>query len=292
MNISFNNADNTNFKVRRQKFGFGSLILILIIGAVFAAAGGFAYKSMQVDKSWPRIQGEIVDVSKNISNGSTTYTPIIKYVVRGTNYQVTSSSSSSFYPTIGGKKEIAYNPSQPDQAKVIEGSGITMLILLFPAIGVLMLILGPTLFIRSVKRSQRIKSLMESGQKIQGIIVDIKSMGSNNNTAYKIVVAANDNLGTVQNYTSDSLSGTAGLAMTDFRNNPIPIDVYIDSANPQNYYVDISDIPNLTPQRIGDLIKSAVTNNQMKSVVPPKISSPVPQQPVSIKPPTPDQPTR
>ena len=46
--------------------------------------------------------------------------------------------------------------------------------------------------------------------------------------------------------------------MADFRNNPIAIDVYIDTTNPKKYYVDISDIPNLTPERIQELIKSAL----------------------------------
>ena len=103
---------------------------------------------------------------------------------------------------------------------------------------------------------------MQSGQKLQGILVDVQSEGSDNNSGYKIVVSATDTSGAVQNYVSDSLTGIGGLAIADFRSNPIPIDVYIDPANPQNYYVDVADIPNLTPERIGELIKSAMQNKQ------------------------------
>ncbi len=93
---------------------------------------------------------------------------------------------------------------------------------------------------------------------MQGILTDIQSTGGNNNGSYKIVISATNIAGVVQNYVSDSLNNIAGLAMADFRNNPIPIDVYIDPTKPQNYYVDISDIPNLTPERIAQLTQSAV----------------------------------
>ena len=71
-----------------------------------------------------------------------------------------------------------------------------------------------------------------------------------------------------QKYKSDSLTGIGGLAMADFRTNPIPIDVFIDPSNPAEYYVDVSDVPNLTPERIATLIKNAaaqvgiMSNNQ------------------------------
>ena len=83
-------------------------------------------------------------------------------------------------------------------------------------------------------------------------------------------MSATDNTGVVQNYVSDSLNGVAGLAMADFQNNPILIDVYVDLINPQNYYVDISDIPNLTPQRISELIQAASQGMQPHTVFNPQ----------------------
>lgn len=314
MNISFNNFGNTNFKVRRQKFGIGLLIFLILFGAVLTAVGIFAYKSMQIDESWTRTQGEVADVSSRISDGSTTYTSVIKYEINGKSYQV-SSSSGSTSPNIGEKREVAYNPARPHQSKVSDASSFKLLVMLFPVIGIAMLILAPFLFIKSKKRSNRIKNLMQTGQKLQGILVDIQMMGvsSDNNNTYKIAVSAADSSGKVQNYTSDSLSGVAGLAMADFQNKPILIDVYVDPGDPQNYYVDISDIPNLTPQRIGDLIKSAVSPAQPNTItgtvqqtaqsVQQTPSVPQPSQPMqppttsnpnfppSVSPPPPSEPT-
>lgn len=266
MNISFN-SNIANFKVRRQQFGIFSLIFLLLFGAVFAGSGLFFINSSKIDSSWNRISGEIVDSSSRISNESTTYNPVIQYSVDGQNYRLTSSSGSSFYPNIGGKLEVAYNPSRPDQAKVVDGVGAQAFLWLFPVIGIGILVLAPILFIRSMHRSKKIKNLMQTGQKLQGVLVDVQSTGSSdNNNTYKIVVSATDISGAVQNYVSDQLGGIGGLAMADFRKNPIPIDVYVDPANSQNYYVDISDVPNLTPERIGELIKSAA-NKQPQSIV-------------------------
>ncbi|QQS18043.1 DUF3592 domain-containing protein [Candidatus Saccharibacteria bacterium] len=252
-----------NYKARRQKFGIGSLLFLMLFGAIFTGVGVFALISNKVDPSWTRVTGEVVDSSSHRNDGSTTYSPIVQYEVNGQSYRVASSISSSSYPRIGEKREIAYNPVRPDQSKVVQSASTQWIIYLFPMVGVACLAIAPYAFIRSARRSNNINQLMQSGQKLQGILVDIRPDGSNNNSGYKIVVAATDPSGAVQNYTSDSLTGIGGLAVADFRNTPIPIDVYIDPLRPQDYYVDVADIPNLTPQRIGELIKSATQNKQV-----------------------------
>ncbi len=283
MNISSNNFGNTGFKVRRQNFSIGSLIFLILFGAVFTGVGLAIYKSTQTDDSWTRVQGEVASVSSRISEGSTLYTPVVSYEANGKAYQVAGNGGSSSYPNIGDKREVAYNPTRPDQSKVVESAGSKMFILIFPAVGIAMLILAPILFIKSLQRSSRIKNLVRTGQKVRGVLVDIQTnSGNNNNHTYNIVVSAADNSGGVQNYTSDSLSGIAGLAMADFRNNPIPIDVYIDPTNTQNYYVDVSDIPNLTPQRISELIKSAVSSTQPNTIVQGQAPPPIVQQPPNM----------
>lgn len=253
----------TNYKARRQKFGIGSLLFLMLFGAIFTGLGVLALVSNKVDPSWTRVTGEVVDSSSHRNDGSTTYSPIVQYEVNDQSYRVVSSISSSSYPRIGEKREIAYNPVRPDQSKVVQSASTQWFIYLFPIVGVACLAIAPYAFIRSARRSNNINQLMQSGQQLQGILVDIRPDGSNNNSGYKIVVAATDPSGAVQNYTSDSLTGIGGLAVADFRNTPIPIDVYIDPLRPQDYYVDVADIPNLTPQRIGELIKSATQNKQV-----------------------------
>lgn len=248
------------FKTKRQKFGVSSLLFLVLFGAAFTAAGVFAIKSNEVNAGWKTVGGKTVSSSSYISDGSKMYTPVVEFKVDGQSYTTTSRMSSSSAPRVGEGRQVAYNPSRPDESKVIEGIGSTWWLYLFPIVGIVCLVAAPYTFIRSLKRGGDIDKLMRSGQKLQGVLVDVQSQGSSGDSGYKIVVAAIDTAGVVQNYTSDSLTGIGALAMADFRNKPIPIDVYVDPTNVQSYYVDVSDIPNLTPERISELIKFATQN--------------------------------
>jgi len=248
-------------KPKRLKSGIGTLIFLMLFGLVFAAAGLFIRSSMQIDPNWTIISGEIIDVSRNSGtrDRSDTYSPIVEYVVDGQAYIATSNFSSSSYPTIGGSKEVAYNPLSPGESKIVQGGFSKLLWLIFFLIGVLCFVLGPVLFIRSHIRGRDIKKLIGYGLKLQGVLVDVKTTGGKQKSS-KILVSAVDLAGQVQTYESDSLTDIANLYMADYRKNPIAIDVYLDPTDHENYYVDISDIKGITPQRINDLIKLAQTN--------------------------------
>ena len=269
MNISFNSnlANMTSVKARRQKFGIGSLIIMIIIGVVFLGIGKAVVKGTSVNSSWTKVTGSVVSVSSNINNGSTTYTPVVQYTVNGQQYQVTSSISSSAYPAVGSTKQVAYNPSQPSDAKVVTSAGQLWFVYLFPVVGVLLVIGAPILFVRSIRRSKDIKSLQQTGTKLQGILSDVLMAGQTNTngggTTYKMVVTATNLSGQPQNFTSDTIRGIGGITLAHFQSNPIPIDVYVNPSNPNDYYVDISDIPELTPEKISELIRQSVNNQHM-----------------------------
>lgn len=253
------------FKAKRDKMTVRGLIMLMGLGAAFIVASFFIFNSLKIDDSWIRTKGEVVGSTSRLSDGSTQYTPIISYEVKGRTYKVTSNGSSSMAPSIGDEREVAYDPAQPNVAKVVETTGILAFLLLFPIVGLAILILVPIYFVKSLKRSRHIKHLMQSGNKLEGVLVDT-SRGNSNSMV--ITVAAVDGKGETRNYVSDPILGAAGLALADFRNEPVPIDVYVDPSKPDDYYVDISDIPNLTPQRIGDLLKRAVQKNNPSEAQP------------------------
>jgi len=249
-----------NPKVRRQKFGVGSFLALFVAGAVFVGAGYLLMQSTKIDPSWTRVEGKVIGSNpvSGSTNSGVTYAPVVQYTVNGTPYTITSGSSSSIHPSVGSQKEVAYNPQSPNDAKVVDGTGTKAILAIFPVIGIVLLILAPVLLVRSMHRSKDITNLRQSGQKLQGIITNIQTANTNNNvTTYKIEVSATDQTGAVKQYVSDSLTGIGGLAMADYQTNPIPIDVYVNPANPNDYYVDISDVPNLTPDRIKQLISEA-----------------------------------
>ncbi len=169
MGINFNsNMLGSGFKVKRQKFGVGSLVFLLIFGAAFVGAGFLVINGVQIDSSWQRTNGEVVDVYDRTDNGSTTYGPVVKYSVNEQEYQMTGSLSSSFIPTVGERREVAYNPQQPNEAKLVEGIGATWWLWLFPVLGIGMMVVALISFIRSLKRSNTINDLIRTGYKVQG----------------------------------------------------------------------------------------------------------------------------
>ncbi len=247
------------FKTRREKFGIGSLLVLLLIGAVITGFGVVIYNSARINPNWTKVDGKVVSVNTDSSGSGNTYSPVVSYQANGQTYKVASSSSTSSYPQIGSTKQVAYDPAAPADAKVVSSGFISAFILVLLGIGVFLILLAPVLFVRSLRRSKDISKLKGSGQKVAGVITDIQSVsngGNNQGSKYRIVVSATGLSGTVQNYTSDWVTGIGGLAMTDYRQNPVPIDIYINPTNPDDYYVDISEIPNITPERIMQLVKS------------------------------------
>lgn len=149
----------------------------------------------------------------------------------------------------------------------VKTEGSPWLLYIFPVVGVIAIILGITSFIRSQRRNANISQLMQTGQKVQGVLIDLKSSGDTKNTQYQLIVSAPDLGGVVQDYVSDPLNSIGGLMLIDIRATPVPIDVYIDSMNPKNYYVDLADIPNLTAQQITDMV-SRVAASQAHGDIP------------------------
>lgn len=261
MGISFNLSNSSSgFQPKRKKFGLGSLTLLLLAGLVFLGTGLTGRSAATVDPGWTRISGRVIGASTHATTRETNYAAIVQYTVSGKKYQVTSSISSSAYPSIGASQEVAYNPAHPDDAKVVESTGTDVWIDVIIGVGLLILVMTPVAFVRSLQRSNTINRLLREGQKRQGVLVDIRRIDgslTNRRTAnpvYRLIVSATDFTGTVQTYKSDLITGGLGsLSLIDFRAHPVPIDVYVSSANPQDYYVDISKLPNLTPEYIARL---------------------------------------
>ncbi len=160
-------------------------------------------------------------------------------------------------------------------ANTVEKTGPDWFIYIFPVAGVFIVVLGFISFVRALQRNADIKRILQTGRKVQGVLTDVTVKGDSKRTDYRIVVAAPDLSGVVQSYISDSVNNIGGLAMADFHNTPIPIDVYLDSSDPKKYYVDISDIPNLTMERITELLQKAQKEQTASSINAPNQHKPL-----------------
>lgn len=273
MNISFGNGI-TRFlgKPKRNGFGVGSLVMMIFLGLVFTGASlPFVGKEL-VASQWPTVRGTITHVttSRN-SDNQTMYQPTVTYSVNGTSYQTTPNFTSSAARSVGDTMTIAYNEADPGDS-VIRSQGFDLFIYLFPLIGLTCLVLAPILYIKSRRRGSTISNLTSRGQKVSGIVTNILDERTANSGGIKVVVSATDpTTGQVNEYISDEVTGNT-FGLLQYRTNPIPMDVYISQANPEEYYVDISDIPSLTPEKIMSLIQGSAaspsTQNFTESLTP------------------------
>lgn len=132
----------------------------------------------------------------------------------------------------------------------------TLLLLLFPLIGLILFVLVTWSYVRSILRTREIAALLSTGMRVEGVLTDIKMRRNNKRETFHLVVTAPDPYGEVREYDSDQLLGIpAGLAGADLKEYPVPIDVFINQEDFSKYYVDLADIPSLTPERIKDLVQ-------------------------------------
>lgn len=249
MENSLRNINISGYSVRRAKFPLWYYLLLIFFGLVFTLSGLYFFGQTRIDSSWKWVEGKVVEVKTtqkrddDTNKVDTSYTPTIMYTIDGKSYKVQGKFSSRTKPEIGSSWQVAYNPDKPDQAKfwVSSASKVTSLLSLF--IGIAILILTLFMICVATQRSRRIKKLIQTGQRVEGVLFDIRQMKPNSKSkTYKLVIAAKNSTGAMQYYTSDPVTGSGALQNIDFRNSTIPIAVYIDTANSKQYFVDTSTL--------------------------------------------------
>lgn len=120
-------------------------VLFLAIGIGLIVGGSILKKATdQKIAEWTKVEGYVDRYITRDDDDDIMYTEIVKYVAAdGNTYEVKSSSSSNVKPTIGAKREVAYNPLNPDEAIIVSDSkmGTTLMFIVggvFTAVGVLM----------------------------------------------------------------------------------------------------------------------------------------------------------
>lgn len=301
MQFSFGGNNYTNLgignsmlgKPRRNTFGVGVFMFLLLIGLSFTIVGVFMTKSMLERKDWPTTTGKVTNVSASYdADNRKLYTPTVEYTIDRQTYTAKSSTSSSSRPSIGSQQSVQYNPGDPSEGYT--NDGMQWLSILVLAVGIITSIIAPLGYIRSRKRSGAINTLKQQGIKTQGVVTNIISMANQPNTAShtKVVVTAIDpTTQQPREFESDSMAGSI-IGFANYQQQPVAIDVYIDSANPANYYVDIDELPSVSAENIQSLLAGvmsrAAPSVQAAESVTPTTTLTTPQAPVA--PPVTNQP--
>lgn len=93
--------------------------LNLLFVVFFVIGGWYGYNSWRLVTAGGRVAGEVVDLEASTSEGSTTYSPVVDYVVKGETYTFYGGSSSN-PPAyhIGQVVEMLYALDDPGTAQI------------------------------------------------------------------------------------------------------------------------------------------------------------------------------
>lgn len=148
------------------RFGKGKLITTYVLCLIFIVIGFFAWSASKIDSSWIKTQGKIVSFeastrevsssSQNSTGGTnnttrteTVYKPTLEYTVDGQTYKIESSAVENNQDGLGQMRQIAYNPSNPSEAKADIGAVGILFLIVFVLGGALFAIVGTILYKRA-----------------------------------------------------------------------------------------------------------------------------------------------
>ncbi|MCM1227164.1 MAG: DUF3592 domain-containing protein [Clostridium sp.] len=223
------------------KFIFNLIgVIFTIVGAVFLISGSiYLISDIDFRSNAEQTQGTIrhieTDVYRWRGKLRTSHYVTVEYTVDGENYSCEIGQyNSGMY--VGKELTIYYDPDEPGNARIYS----VVLPAVFMGIGGLFLILGIVFIAVNAASSKRIKSLMENGEALTGIVTNVTlntSMRVNGRHPYKAECEVTDPysgeryLYSSKNVTED-ISGLIGSEVT----------VYTDRNDRSKYYVDIDGL--------------------------------------------------
>lgn len=210
---------------------FALVGLIFLISGIVTTISDINFKN-----NAEQTQGEIIDIERESyrSHGKTRthHYVTIGYTVDGEYYErELSQYNSGMY--VGKELTVYYDPDEPGNSKI--SSHVFQVV--FIGMGGLFFVLGMTFIMVNVTSSKRIKSLMENGEALTGIVTNVTlntSMRVNGRHPYKAECEVIDPysgdryLYSSKNVMAD-ISGLIGSEVT----------VYTDRNDRSKYYVDI-----------------------------------------------------
>lgn len=207
----------------------------LIIGGVFSVISSSKFKNTAIETT-----AEVISVSKHTdTDGDTSYTVYVSYIVDGTMYN--GSYSTSSYVPEGSNQTIYYDRNNPNKMKfsLSSSGGIIMSVFGIPFCAV-----GVGLLIIKINKIRSKKRAIESGDKIyadfQKVTINY-SYSVNNRNPYIIICTGKDNLtGQIRTFQSENLWDNPEYVIRE--KNIVTFPVYIDTINRKNYYLSLENL--------------------------------------------------
>ena len=266
---------------KNVKKGYKVFTIFLVVGIIFfvVIAAILVFNKKKQNSLDSSTMSTRIEVSEHIDDeGTTMYSPIYYFDVRGQEFKCTSNSSSSIRPKT--ESQMVYydskNPTKCMTAYSVKGNKILLLVLIIPTILILIAVLN---YVKTNKRVKLINELNQRGKLIKKLPYRLEDTGTIINgvpirrpvVEYKLASGERVTLKGDPRY-DHKTSDDDGF-----------VDLVIDEQNPNNYFIDF-EINRLTGNTQADynteLPKEPVPVMQAQPTAPQAV--PV-QQPQSIE---------
>lgn len=225
-------------KVRIIFWIFAAIGLLMLMGGSYLYLSGYSQ-----EKSGIVTTGEIIDLSVHRSDNVISYCPVVKYTDGQDAYIMESSYCSSGYRNASGDNiDIIYQPGIPGNAVISAFGGLYGGAVILLGMGVIFALVGTLPLMIMHRRGKSVQRLLRDGMPVKAGITgtDMNTMISiNGRSPYRIVAQVHNRAeNTVKLYYSHNIEfDPAPFIHQEF------VTVYVDTKNPDNYFMDISFLP-------------------------------------------------
>jgi hypothetical protein len=233
--------------MRRTSIGY-------VVGAMFIVVGtGFIWGGISMftsDQRFAKIavpgEGTILEINRSSSTSGNdtnkvTFYPLVRFQTPdGKNIEFIGAGSSEPGYTVGQTVPVLYNPSQPNEARIKTSFLETILILMFPIPGLIVLLIGIFTFISPIYSKLNKAWLQKNGQTITVPVLRVDKIQDSRGLPRYFIVGQWQNPQDQKVYLFFS-------EQIVFDPNPYvankQLQVLIDPSKPNRYYMDTSFLP-------------------------------------------------
>ncbi|HCR3204590.1 DUF3592 domain-containing protein [Morganella morganii] len=215
-----------------------------VIGLLMLMGGSYFYLSgYSQEKSGILVTGQIIDLSVHRSDDGASYCPVVKYTDGQEEYVMESSYCSSGYHNAPGDDiDVIYQPGNPDNAVIHSFGGLYGGAVILLGMGAVFALVGTLPLIIMYLRSKSGQRLLREGMPVKARFSEVilnTTININGRSPFQIVAQMHDTAAnTVKLYYSHNIA----FDPSPFINQEF-VTVYVDTKNPDKYYMDISFLP-------------------------------------------------
>lgn len=222
------------------------LWIFTVVGLLLLMGGSYLYLSgYSQEKSGIVVTGQIVDLSVHRSDNGISYCPVVKYTDGSDRYIMESSYCSSGYRNASGDNiEIMYQPGIPGNAVIHSFGGMYGGAVILLGVGSIFALIGLLPQAIMYLRGKACQRLLREGMPVNARISEVTMntmISINGRCPFQIVAQIHNSAeNTVKLYYSRNIE----FDPSPFINQEF-VTVYVDTKNPDNYFMDISFLPKI-----------------------------------------------